>query len=259
MPRLLYVVVSTLLLFSSFGFAESDSEKDEVKRELSQEELDSTIGRMGEAEVVPEGFRFSDAEDKLWFADHLSNISSPVRLYYEFVKSGSYEEGFTDAIYLDIIKINEDGTKNAVLDFFTAARKQVVNPDNVTNIRGNPVLAIFMQGDVNEMNRLTDGNWRHFQKMIKITLRENASIEPTSFEYNGKKVNGEKISFSPYLKDPHRNDFKQFADKTYEFILSPEVPGTLYQIRTVTRNSSEPDKGPLLEEVLTLIETTYQG
>ena len=259
MARLLSAVVCTLLFFSSIGFAEPDSEKAEEPRELTQEELDATIGRMGEAEVVPEGFKFSDAENKLWFDDHLSNIDRPVRLYYEFVKTGSYEEGFTDAVYLDIIKINEDGTKNAVLDFFTAARKQTVSPDNVTNIRGNPVLAIFMQGDVNEMNRLTDGSWRHFQKMIKIALRESATVEPVSFDFNGKQVNGEKISFSPYLNDPHRNDFKKFAQKTYEFILSDDVPGGLYQIKTVTQNASEPDKGPLLEEVLTLVETTYQG
>src|SRR3970040_1857625 len=70
------------------------------------------------------------------------------------------EEGLSDAVYLDIIKINDDGTKNAMLDFFSADRKQAVNPDNVTNITGNPILGIFMQGDVYAMNRLMEGRWR---------------------------------------------------------------------------------------------------
>ena len=259
MKRLLYTVISVLLFVSSPGFSETGTEEDKAKRELSPEELETSMGRMGEVETIPEGFSFSDAETKLWFAEHLSNIDRPVRLYYEFVKSGTYEEGFTDAVYLDIIKINDDGTKNAVLDFFTAARKQVVSPENVTNIGGNPVLAIFMQGDVYEMNRLTEGHWRHFQKMIKIALRENASVEPVSINFNGKKVSGDKISFSPYMNDPHKSDYEQFAQKTYEFILSEDVPGTLYQIRTIIRNPTEPDKAPLMEETLTLIETTYKS
>jgi hypothetical protein len=61
------------------------------------------------------------------------------------------------------------------------------------------------------------------------------------------------------LNDPHRNDFQKFADKTYEFILSDDVPGALYQIRTIIKNSTDPDKGPLVEEILTLIETIYQS
>lgn len=261
-PLIICSTVFALITVISYPVLADETESAEgnnVKQELSQEELDARIGRMGETEALPEGFSFSDAENKLWLDDHLSNIDRPVRLYYEFVKSGSYEEGFTDAVYLDIIKINEDGTKNAVLDFFTAARKQAVSQENVTNIRGNPVLAIFMQGDVYEMNRLTEGHWRHFQKMIKVALRESASVEPVTIEFNGEKVKAEKISFSPYLKDPHRRDFEKFAQKTYEFIFSDEIPGSLYQIKTVVQDPAGSGNGPLIEESLTLMETTYQG
>ena len=228
------------------------------KRELTQEEIDRRIGRYGEVEEIPEGFKFSEAEEKLWRSDHLENIEKPVRLYYEFVKTGSYEEGFTDSVYLDIVRINEDGTKNALLDFFTGERKQSFSEDNTNNITGNPVLGIYMQGDVLEMNRLTSGHWRHFQKSIKIALRK-AKVEPISFQFNGENYNGDIITFLPYLKDPHRNDFLKFADKRYEFIMSDDIPGTLFQIRTVIPdNSSEgKDKAPLIEEILTLMEVNY--
>lgn len=258
MTRYLAVFISTLLIVSVPAFSEPEIVEDNTaQRELTPEEIEAHIGRMGDVDEIPEGFSFSDAEDKLWLSDHLSNIDRPVRLYYEFVKSGSYEEGFTDAVYLDIIKVNDDGTKNAILDFFTAARKQTINPDNVTNIRGNPILAIFMQGDVLEMNRLTEGHWRHFQKMIKIALRESAQVEPVGIDFNGKKISAEKITFSPFLNDPHRRDFEQFAHKTYEFILSDDIPGMLYQIKTVIQNPAGAGNGPLIEEVLTLMETTY--
>lgn len=220
----------------------------------------ATLGRMGEPVAVdPAEYQFANAEAKLWLSDHLRNISLPGRLYYEFVKRGSYEEGFTDAVYLDITQINEDGSKNASLEFFTAERAQkTAGADNLTHITGNPVLVVYMQGDVYEMNRLTNGNWRHFQRRIKLAFSESAEIEPVTFEYGGKPVAGEKISIKPYLTDPRRGQFEQFARKVYEFVLSDQVPGTLYQIKTVIPDNL-PDREPLIEEVLTLQHAEFES
>ena len=257
--RFLSIVVLNILVFSPVYAEDSESQQSSAlmpgAEEMSQEEIDRHIGRMGEVEEIPEGFEFSEAETKLWLSDHLGNIKQPSRLYYEFVKTGSFEDGFTDSVYLDIIRLNEDGTKNVVLDFFSGERKQPIHPDNVTNIQGNPVLGIYMQGDVYEMNRLTEGSWRHFMKMIKIALRD-ATVEPVRFTFNGKEYEGDKILINPYEKDPHRPDFIRFADKTYEFILSDEIPGTLYQIRTVIRDNrtDKTDDTALIEESITLVE-----
>jgi len=226
-----FILGFTLLTLPTF--AESGDEMN-MKRELTEEELDARIGRLGELEEVPEDFQFSKAESILWFNDHLENINKPIRLFYEFNKTGSYESGFVDFVNLDILEINPDGTKNAAMDFFTADRKQVIHPDNVTNIKGNPVLGIFMR-DVYEMNRITEGHWRHFQKMIKIALRRSATVEPVTFEFNGKTFEGQKIRFEPYLQDPHREDFLKFSNKYYEFIFSEDIPGELYSIKTVIR------------------------
>ena len=234
-----------------------DDDPRKLKREMTEEELEKSIGRMGEVEPIPEDFEFNEAEKKLWLDDHLANIEKPVRLYYEFEKSGSYEEGFSDSIYLNIMEINEDGSKNADLDFFTAERKQEISPQNVTNIRGNPILAVYMQGDIYEMNRLTDGHWRYFQKRIKMAMRNKAVVEPVTFRFKGEEVKGEKIVFSPYLDDPHRSDFEKFADKRYEFILSDEIPGKLYQIKTVIPDKSAQE--PLIEEKLQLVEVNFKG
>ena len=254
-------ILGLLLLFSTSILAQDDAPDNtgKGKHELNQEEIDQSIGRFGETEPVPEGFKYTEAEDLLWLHDHLHNIDRPMRLYYAFNRTGCFEEGFSDSVYLDIVKINEDGTKNAVLDFFTAARKQTVSPDNVTNIKGNPVMGVFMQGDVLEMNRLTEGHWRYFQKRIKIALREAAKIDNVEFDFNGKHCKGEKIVFMPYLNDPHRADFEKFANKRYEFIMSDDIPGSLYQIRTVVFDSNDKDgeKQPLIEETLTLTETKY--
>lgn len=216
------------------------------------------LGRYGEVDEVPEDFKFSDAEVRLWLSNHLENIKKPLSLYYEFEKTGSLEEGFSDSVYLKILKLNEDGTKDAALDFFTAERKQPVNADNVTHIIGNPVLGIFMHGDTSDMARLTGGNrsrGRYFTKAIKVALREVAVVEPTTFKFNDKEYTGEKVSFSPYLHDPHRRDFEKFADKSYEIIFSDDIPGSLYQIKTIIPAADGgKDKEPLIQEKLTLMD-----
>ncbi len=231
------------------------SDVDKVK-----EEIEPNIGRMGDSVIVDaEKFDFSDAERKLWLNDHLGNVEKPARLYYEFVKSGTYEEGFSDAVYLDILEINDDGSKNALLEFFTADRQQAANKDNLSNITGNPIIGIYMQGDVVEMNRLTDGHWRYFHKRIKIAISESAKIDDISFDFAGKKVAGEKITITPYVNDPRRKQFEQFADKRYEFIFSKQVPGSLYQIKTIIPDKSGADKEALIEEILTLKNASFSG
>jgi len=235
-------------------YSEETVESQPVKEELTEAELENKIGRMGDPVYqAPEDYEFSEAEVKMWFSDHLENITEPTVLMYEFTKTGTYEEGFNDTVFLEIKQINEDGTKNADMKFFTGERKQYVRPENVTNITGNPVLGIYMQGDIYEMDRYTGGSWRYFLKSIKSSIHDNAVVEPVEFEFSGKIYSGEKISFRPYLDDPKRRQFEKFANKTYELIFSEDIPGRLFQISTII-HPEEGDTEPLVKEVLTLAE-----
>ena len=256
--RFILSIFILLCTFPVYVYAQEDSPPmmGKPKRPLTQEETDQMLGRYGETETAPKDFHYTEAENLLWLHDHLHNINHPMRLYYAFDRTGSYEEGFSDSVYLDILKINKDGTKDASLDFFSGARRQSVSPENVTNISGNPVMGVYLQGDVYEMNRLTEGHWRYFQKRIKIALRETAKVDKVDFDFDGKHCKGEKIVFTPYLNDPHKADFEKFTGKRYEFILSDDVPGSLYQIHTVIPDESDKDgkKPPLIEETLTLKE-----
>ena len=260
---LLLAVLLSIVVFSLPAFAEEEQDTPlsdsnampkGAKQEMTREEIDASIGMMGDVDEIPEGFEFSQSEKLLWLSDHLANITKPAQLYYEFSKSGSLEEGFDDSVYLSIYKLNDDGTKMARLDFFTGSRKQQIDPDNVNNIVGNPVLGIYMQGDVFEMDRLTGGSWRHFQKRIKIALREIATVETIKINFSGKQIDAQKISFRPYLNDPYRSRFQNLAEKYYEVVLSPEIPGTIYQIKTVVMADNE-EKSPLMEETLRLVST----
>jgi len=220
--------------------------------EATEEEMKPQIGSMNDpGRVDADEYEFSNAENKLWMDKHLLNIKQAARLHYEFEKTGSYEEGFIDDVYLDIVKINEDGTREAVLDFLSDEKQQKVSPSNVKRITGNPVIGIYLQGDVYEMDRLTEGNWKYFHRQIKLALADSNTSEQVTIELNGKQYEGEKIVLYPYENIKKKDRLKEFADKRYEFILSDEIPGKLYQIRTVISDAEDPGIS-LIEEKLTL-------
>ncbi|MEQ8230808.1 MAG: hypothetical protein RLW61_18070 [Gammaproteobacteria bacterium] len=205
---------------------------------------------------------FSEAETRMWLTNQLAAIEAPMTLRYTFEKSGTLEPGFEDEIRLVVERINEDDSKAISLYFFTGERRFPVPPVDSTNV--NLVLGKYLEGDVYEMNRLTDPNgtarerWRYFMRRIKFALSESATVEPRSFEFDGRQWNGYEVSFSPYVNDPHRDEFERLANKTYSVIVSDELPGYLYRIETrVPAEAEGENAAPLLREVLQLeaIET----
>ncbi len=224
----------------------------------TEDEMQPLIGSIDDSgRVDPEEFKFSHAENILWMDKHLLNIEQPARLYYEFEKSGTYEDGFIDDVFLDIININEDGSRNTVLNFLSDEKRQKVSPSNVVNITGNPVIGVYLQGDVYEMNRLTEGHWKYFHKQVKLAIADSNESEAVTIELGGKQYAGEKITLHPYDNVAKKERLKEFADKSYEFILSDQIPGKLYQIKTVINDPANPDI-PLIVEKLTLKNVEFR-
>ncbi len=196
--------------------------------------------------------QFSEAENLLWMTDQLRGVTAPSVITYSFVKDGSYEEGFEDSIEFTVSKVHADGMKAASIRFFTGQRNFPVPPVDSTDV--NPVLKVYFQGDVYEMNRLTDPDgkskerWRYFQRRIKFALAEAAKITDTEVEFDGKKYKAKEIFFEPYVNDPKRPQFEKFASKRYTVVVADELPGYVYEIRTEV--PGEEGAGPLLRERL---------
>jgi len=227
--------------------------------EATEDEMKPLIGSMDDSgRVDADEYEFSNAENKLWMDKHLLNIEQPARLHYEFEKTGSYEDGFTDDVYLTIVNINEDGTRDTVLDFFSGEQKQKIAPSNVEKITGNPVIGIYLQGDVYEMSRLTEGSWKYFHRLIKLAIADSNSSEPVTVELDGTQYVSEKIVLLPYDNIDKKSRLKEFSDKRYEFIISDEIPGKLYQIKTVMNDAENPD-APLMVEILTLSNIEFSS
>ncbi len=213
------------------------------------------IGRVGDS-MESENVKLSDAETLLWMTDHLKNIKTPTVLRYHFKKQGTFEEGFEDNVEFRIKEIKPDGMKAGEVSWFSGERNHYVPPYD--GISGNPVLGIYLQGDVLEMNRITEGYWRYFHRLIKQAFANSAEIKPVSISFNGKTVQGKQVRITPYLKDPHtfgNETFKKLENKEYLITVCDEIPGYLYEIHTVVpapEDASDKSK-PLIDESLVLV------
>jgi len=207
-----------------------------------------------------EPVEFSEAERRMWMTDQLASIDEPMVITYHFERGGSYEPGFEDKVEFRISKVKEDGMKAASLNFFTGERNFPIPPVDSTNV--NPVLGVYLQGDVYEMNRLTDERgqakerWRYFHRQIKHALASDATVTATEITFDGEKYDAHRITFSPYVNDPHRDEFEKFADKRYSVVVSDALPGYVYEIETIVPGEDENFDDPLITERLRLKAVT---
>jgi hypothetical protein len=211
---------------------------------------------------------YSQAETLLWLTDQLKAVSGPTTFTYKFQRTGTLGANFSDTVRFAVTGVKTDGMKSAQLEFFSGDRRIEVSAPDSTNI--NPVLKIYLQGDVYEMNRLTDPGggskerWRYFQRQIKHALADAASVETVTIEFSGQDYSAWKVQLSPFqgdakLSNPSIRDestrrlYDGLVGKTYTVIISEDLPGYLYRIETVTPNRSE-DSDPLIREVLQLVD-----
>lgn len=191
---------------------------------------------------------FSDAEQALFISEQLANVQPPATLRYRFVKSGSLEDGFEDAVALRLRARADRRCCLAQADFLSGPRRLALPEAEVT--QGNPVLLYFLERDIREMSRLTGGQPAYFRKRIRMAVYGGAQIRTLELPYRGRGVAARQIVIAPYVDDPMRERFERLAGKRYVFTLSDAVPGGVYAIST--RVDAAAGAPPLLAEELLL-------
>lgn len=203
--------------------------------------------------AAPAGEQLSRAETLLFETDHLHGIEQPLSLHYDFQKRGSLEPEFGDSVEIKVGPQAPDGSRPVATRYLSGPRQ--VNFPPVSSARGNPVLMYFLERDIREMQRLTGGHWRYFQRHIRLALADKAQVRATSFVHERKTMRGQEIRLAPYADDPQQGRYAQFARKYYVFVLSQQIPGGIYQIRAVTPAADGDAAANLMEEVLTFSTT----
>jgi hypothetical protein len=202
----------------------------------------------------------SQAETLLFETDHLARLNAPATLVYSFRKDSNVEPGFSDKVRLDLARVN--GKLSATLHFLSGEHKQDIPV--LEEAHGNPVLLGFLEHDIAEMKRLTGGSTSYFRKRIRMALAEEAQVTRQPITYQGKTVQAQAVRIQPYLNDPMHARFEKYLHKTYTFVLSDQVPGGVYQLRTSigkpetvrTAAPASPAAVPVIDETLTLTSVT---
>ncbi len=117
------------------------------------------------------------------------------------------------------------------MDYLTGSRAMSL-PD-IQSATANPVILFFLERDVREMQRLGGGQAAYFRKRVRLALAEAAQLRPVNCAIRGKTLSRLwRSRLRPYDQDPLQRRFSAYADKTYAFTLSPEIPGMVYEMRT---------------------------
>jgi hypothetical protein len=194
---------------------------------------------------------FSEVNNELFDKAHLKNITQPGTLTYKYKKESFVEDSREDTIKVHVSNIRNTGRSDLSFDFFTNQYKRPYEP--MENQRGNGVFVLFLEFDVHEMKRLTGGEWRYFQRKLRWALAAGAEKKQVDIDYKGKKVKGTQYIVQPYINDPKNARYKLYASKYYIFTLSEDIPGEIYEVRTIVPDGDTWQEGQaaLVDESIT--------
>jgi hypothetical protein len=136
----------------------------------------------------------SQAQVALFESDHLRDIHQAAELEYRFhhqAQGGKDPGDYVDRIALDLHP-RDDGGKDVWVDFLSGAHHVAYPP--LMGFHGNPVLMFFL-------------------------------------EHDGKTTPATEITLMPFAGDTEiAASFPALKNKRYRFVLSPTVPGEIYEI-----------------------------
>jgi hypothetical protein len=200
---------------------------------------------------------FSDINNELFDKAHLKNITKPVTLHYKYKKESFIDGNREDTVDVVVTNIRNTGRRDTHYKFFTGEHNRPYLDRN--NQQGNGVFVFFLEFDIREMDRLTGGDWAYFQRKIRWALAKGAKKEQIEIDYHGKKLKAMQYTIQPYINDPKNARYSLYANKYYIFTLSEDIPGEIYQVRTIVPDGKTWQEGDevVTEEVLTFDSVTY--
>jgi hypothetical protein len=196
----------------------------------------------GSAAAADQQAPIAPAERLLFMSAHLAGVAAQTELDYVVNYSGPPEK-LTDTVR--VLVLSPDNTKG------DARISDHTGPVEVPGgLPCNPVILYFLEHDIAEMEQLTGGQRRYFQKRVRLALAAAPPITPVTGEAAGKRVKAQKIVIQPYLDDPNAARFAQYTDKRYTFIMADDVPGQVVMIRTEVPGPNNDFAHPLQTETL---------
>lgn len=194
---------------------------------------------------------YTPAQLALFDTPHLENVTKPATLAYDFRHRSSAVENYDDQVEMIVKAVRPDGAKDIDFRYLTGQRQRPYG--TLEGFRGNPLIMLFLQRDVDQMAEKLGGGSGYLRNRIRFAFRDGAAVEETTVELGGKAMPATRVVIQPYADDTNGERLPFFEEKTYEFLLAPDVPGGLYRIRAFIPAPS--GGSPVAEDSLTFRET----
>lgn len=195
----------------------------------------------------------SEAQKIIFATPQLASITSPTVLNYHFERKSKVKDDFSDDVKVKVFNIRPDGARDVGFEFFTGERKRNYPP--VEGFHGNPLSMIYLQHDATELSKLTGGSMNYFRVSILYGFHNVATVADVEVNGPNGPIKAKRVSLSPYRDGKHAAQLGPVEKKSYEFVVSPEIPGQIYSIHTVVppADGDQPDAPNTVEETLTFV------
>lgn len=189
----------------------------------------------------------SAAERAIFTEEHFGKIKPPAQLRYRYEHkvAANPAAGFEDNVTLRLSP-TAAGRCCAVQGQFLSGPRALALPD-IDDAIANPITMYFLEREVRELQQQTKGQAAHFRRRIRLALAEAAPPQPLTIRFQGRELVAREIVIAPFLNDPNRARFEQWAQRRYRFILAKEAPGQVWRIEAELPGERS--------DVLTLMET----
>jgi len=194
------------------------------------------------------GAAVSPAEQRVFTDPHLDGLPATATLHYDYRKREAGQPAVEDEAVLTMRRDEQRG-RVVQLDYLHGER-HVALPE-VDQATSNPLILYFLEADVRAMRRHLGGQENYFRRRIRLALAEAAELRSVAVNHGGQMVEATEVAIRPYINDELQERFKGMAGKAYVFTLSTQVPGGVYELRTVVDDAAGGGT-PLVEERLTL-------
>ena len=194
--------------------------------------------------------------DLLFLRKDFSDLGAGSKLTYRFQRTVSESkllgEPFSDDISVSVNKVEDDDKREVELKIFTGARARPVQ--ELPHRDGNPIIVVFLERIVKNYGAIAGGKHQYLKNRLRVDMRENAKIEPEKIQYDGKTVDGYRVTLTPFVKDPNRHKMYGYQGSRFDVIVSDNVPGRIVEMIAVYE--SPMDGAPRLEERIKLAESS---
>lgn len=196
-------------------------------------------------------------EKLLFQSNHFGNVRQPTKINYVYRQETASPDAFSDNVSVEVVRSNPDGTAEVAAHFLSGTHEIPIPA--IEHAQGNPAILGFLERDIAEMKRLTGGATGYFRKRIRLALAApNVPVRKIDVTYQGRQVAAQEITIRPYVDDPLKDRFGKFVGKTYVFIVSDAVPGSLYRVYTTL--DGEKDKAtPAIDATMTIAQAGVIG